>query len=113
MPEFNTLLSGYSFFEGPRWHDGRLWLSDFYTHQVIACDLQGRVEKIADVPGQPSGLGWLPDESARETGGDGTAFAILPPEAEGFPMTCFAGPRANLFAGHGKIYENVHNAVAG
>ena len=61
MPEFNTLLSGYSFFEGPRWHDGRLWLSDFYTHQVIACDLQGRVEKIADVPGQPSGLGWLPD----------------------------------------------------
>ena len=61
MPEFNTLLSGYSFFECPRWHDGRLWLSDFYPHQVIACDLQGRVEKIADVPGQPSGLGWLPD----------------------------------------------------
>lgn len=61
MPEFNTLLSGYSFFEGPRWRDGRLWLSDFYTHQVIACDLQGHVEKIADVPGQPSGLGWLPD----------------------------------------------------
>ena len=54
MPAFDTLLSGYSFFEGPRWHDGRLWLSDFYTHQVIACDLQGRVEKIADVPGQPS-----------------------------------------------------------
>ena len=61
MPQFNTLLSGYSFFEGPRWHDGRLWLSDFYTHQVLACDLNGRVEKIADVPGQPSGLGWLPD----------------------------------------------------
>ena len=58
-------------------------------------------------------LGWLPDEAARQTGGDGTAFALLPPEAEGFPMTCFAGPHANLFAGHGKIYENVHNAVAG
>lgn len=61
MPEFTTLLSGYSFLEGPRWHDGRLWLSDFYTHQVIACDPNGKVEKIADVPGQPSGLGWLPD----------------------------------------------------
>ncbi|HMO44463.1 MAG TPA: SMP-30/gluconolactonase/LRE family protein [Rubrivivax sp.] len=60
-PPFTTLLSGYSFFESPRWHDGRLWLSDFYTHQVIAADLQGRVEKIAGVPGQPSGLGWLPD----------------------------------------------------
>ena len=61
MPAFDTLLSGYSYFECPRWHDGRLWLSDFYTHQVLACDLHGHVEKIADVPGQPSGLGWLPD----------------------------------------------------
>ncbi|MDO5692794.1 MAG: SMP-30/gluconolactonase/LRE family protein [Pseudomonadota bacterium] len=61
MSAFHTLLSGYTFFEGPRWHDGRLWLSDFYTHQVIACDMQGQVEKMADVPGQPSGLGWLPD----------------------------------------------------
>ncbi len=60
-PTFSTLVSGYSFFEGPRWHEGRLWLSDFYTRQVIAVDLDGTVETIADVPGQPSGLGWLPD----------------------------------------------------
>lgn len=58
---FATLISGYSFLESPRWHDDRLWLSDFYTQQVIACDLAGRVEKIAEVPQQPSGLGWLPD----------------------------------------------------
>lgn len=61
MPEFRTLLSGYSFLEGPRWREGRLWLSDFYTHQVLACDMQGQVEQMAHVPGQPSGLGWLPD----------------------------------------------------
>ena len=61
MSDLSPLLTGYSYFEAPRWHDGRLWLSDFYTHQVLACDLQGKVEKIADVPGQPSGLGWLPD----------------------------------------------------
>jgi sugar lactone lactonase YvrE len=60
-PRFSELIAGYTFFEGPRWHDGRLWLSDFYTHQVIAVGLDGRVEKMADVPGQPSGLGWLPD----------------------------------------------------
>lgn len=60
-PVFSTLVSGYTFLEGPRWHDGRLWLSDFYTHQVIAVDMDGQVEKIAEVPGQPSGLGWLPD----------------------------------------------------
>ncbi|MEZ5608776.1 MAG: hypothetical protein R3E52_17115 [Burkholderiaceae bacterium] len=51
MSDLTPLLTGYSYFEGPRWHDGRLWLSDFYTHQVLACDLQGKVEKIADVPG--------------------------------------------------------------
>ena len=61
MSDLTPLLTGYSYFEAPRWHDGRLLLSDFYTHQVLACDLQGKVEEIADVPGQPSGLGWLPD----------------------------------------------------
>lgn len=60
-PRFSELVSGYTFFESPRWHDGHLWLSDFYTHQVLRVDLQGRVEKIADVPQQPSGMGWLPD----------------------------------------------------
>ena len=60
-PTFSTLVSGYSFFEGPRWHAGRLWLSDFYTRQVIAVGMDGTVETIAEVPGQPSGLGWLPD----------------------------------------------------
>lgn len=60
-PRFSELIAGYTFFEGPRWHEGRLWLSDFYTHQVIAVGLDGRVEPIAQVPQQPSGLGWLPD----------------------------------------------------
>lgn len=58
---FSVLIAGYSFLESPRWHAGRLWLSDFYTHQVLAVDAQGSVEKVADVPHQPSGLGWLPD----------------------------------------------------
>lgn len=60
-PRFSVLVDGYTFFESPRWHDNRLWLSDFYTHQVIRVDLQGQVEKVADVAQQPSGMGWLPD----------------------------------------------------
>ncbi|KQP02938.1 SMP-30/gluconolactonase/LRE family protein [Pseudorhodoferax sp. Leaf265] len=60
-PRFSELIAGYSFLEGPRWHDGRLWLSDFYTQRVIAVGLDGRAETIAAVPQQPSGLGWLPD----------------------------------------------------
>ena len=55
------LLDGLTFPEGPRWHEGRLWISDFYSHRVLAVDPQGRAETIAEVPGQPSGLGWTPD----------------------------------------------------
>jgi len=55
------VIDGYTFLEAPRWHDGRLWLSDFYTHKVIAVTPGGDVEDIASVPQQPSGLGWLPD----------------------------------------------------
>ena len=49
------------FGEGPRWHDGRLWYSDFYQHAVRAWAPDGSVETMAEVPTQPSGLGWLPD----------------------------------------------------
>ncbi len=58
---FTALLAGCSFLEAPRWHDGRLWLSDFYTQRVLAVDAAGRAQTMAEVPQQPSGLGWLPD----------------------------------------------------
>jgi len=61
MPKFETLISGLSFTECPRWHDGRLYFSDFYTQRVMAVALDGTAETIAEVPGQPSGLGFLPD----------------------------------------------------
>lgn len=58
-----VLRSGLHFGEGPRWHDGRLWYSDFYDHAVHAIDTDGNDERIVEVPGQPSGLGWMPDGS--------------------------------------------------
>lgn len=61
MTKFKTLISGLSFTECPRWHDGRLYFSDFYTRRVLAVALDGTKEIIAEVPGQPSGLGFLPD----------------------------------------------------
>ena len=61
MRKFKSLIRGLSFTECPRWHDGRLYFSDFYTRRVLAVTTDGRMEKIADVPGQPSGLGFLPD----------------------------------------------------
>ena len=63
MSEVATLLEGGSFFEGPRWRDGRWWVSDFYRERVIAVDPYGTEAEVMRVPGQPSGLGWMPDGS--------------------------------------------------
>lgn len=60
-PRLDLLLEGIAFPEAPRWRDGSLWFSDFYTHRVLRTGLAGSVETVAEVPGQPSGLGWLPD----------------------------------------------------
>jgi sugar lactone lactonase YvrE len=54
-------LRGIYFGEGPRWHEGRLWFSDFYGHCVRALSPDGEAEVIIRIDGQPSGLGWLPD----------------------------------------------------
>ena len=61
MPAFTTLISGLSFTECPRWRDGRLYVSDFYTHRVLAVALDGTAETLAHVPQQPAGLGFLAD----------------------------------------------------
>ena len=59
--KLETLVGGGAFFECPRWHDGRLWVSDYWRYQVLAISLDGTTETVAKVPGSPSGLGWLPD----------------------------------------------------
>jgi len=57
----HTLVDGLHFGEGPRWHQGKLWFSDFYDHAVKTVTLDGTLEVKLTVEGQPSGLGWMPD----------------------------------------------------
>jgi sugar lactone lactonase YvrE len=59
----DTLLDGGSFFEGPRWHDGRWFVSDFYNERVLAVGTDGSSEEVMAVEQRPSGLGWMPDGS--------------------------------------------------
>jgi sugar lactone lactonase YvrE len=61
--KLTTLAEGGGFFEGPRWHDGRWWVSDFYRYVVLAIEPDGRSEEVLTVDNQPSGLGWTPDGS--------------------------------------------------
>lgn len=59
--ETTVLLEGLAFGEGPRWHDEKLWFSDMHAHRVMTVNLDGKAETVVEVPGRPSGLGWLPD----------------------------------------------------
>ena len=56
-----VLVDDLRFPEGPRWHEGRLWVSDQHDRRVIAVTPDGSVETVVEVPAGPSGLGWLPD----------------------------------------------------
>lgn len=59
----NTLINGLQFPEAPRWHEGRLWFSDFFRQEVMSVDLQGKAEVQLKLDDSPSGLGWRPDGS--------------------------------------------------
>jgi sugar lactone lactonase YvrE len=61
LPEPHILMAGFALGESPRWHDGRLWFSDWGAQEVIAVDLDGKSEVIVRVPTVPFCIDWLPD----------------------------------------------------
>jgi sugar lactone lactonase YvrE len=69
MAEVRTLLSGLGYGESPRWHDGRLWLSNWGMQEVVAVDVEGRSEVIFRMPSWPFSIDWLPDGRMLVTSG--------------------------------------------
>jgi sugar lactone lactonase YvrE len=61
VTELQTLMGGIAFGESPRWHDDRLWFSDWGTQEIIAVDLEGNSEVIARMPSFPFCIHFLPD----------------------------------------------------
>lgn len=63
MRDHRTVLlaDGFVFLEGPRWHDGALWVSDMWGHEVLRVAEDGARETVCQMPERPSGLGFLPD----------------------------------------------------
>jgi sugar lactone lactonase YvrE len=61
MSEVEVLMTGIAFGEQPRWHEGRLWFSDWGAPEVIAVDLDGRSEVVLAAPSFPCCVDWLPD----------------------------------------------------
>ena len=48
MNELKKLTGGLYFGEGPRWHDGKLWFSDFYSHKVMTLDENNLLETVCE-----------------------------------------------------------------
>lgn len=57
MTDWAPVLDGLAFAEAPRWHDGRLHVTDIFGDAVWACP---PAEVVVRTP-RPSGTGWLPD----------------------------------------------------
>ena len=57
------IVTGLRFPEGNRWRQGRLWFADMHTGEVLSIDPDDETEPRLEttLPGQASGLGWLPD----------------------------------------------------
>jgi sugar lactone lactonase YvrE len=63
MPDFETLLTGLAYGESPRWHDGRLWFSNWVGQEIVAVTPEGERDVILHVPFEtiPFSIDWLPD----------------------------------------------------
>jgi sugar lactone lactonase YvrE len=56
------VLDGGRYFEGPRWHAGRLWFVDCMQRTLLSLDASGACEQHAKLEDDtPCGLGVLPD----------------------------------------------------
>jgi sugar lactone lactonase YvrE len=69
--EPRVLLGGLAMPESPRWHNGRLWFSNWGADEIVAVDLDGNSEVVDR---GPEGLGWavnwLPDGRMLMTGNE-------------------------------------------
>lgn len=64
-----VLLDGLAMPESPRWHEGRLWFSNWGTGQIVAVDLDGSSEVVGEgVDGLGWATNWLPDGGQLLTG---------------------------------------------
>ena len=64
MPQIKpkTVHDGGRYFEGPRWHEGRLWFVDCMARTLLSLSTSGECEQHAEFDDDtPCGLGVLPD----------------------------------------------------
>ncbi len=111
MPEPRILMTGIALGESPRWHDGRLWFSDWGAQEVIAVDSAGQSEVVARVPTFPFCIDFLPNGQMLVV--SGREGLLLRRETDGAlvthaDLTNLAAPPWNdiVVDGRGNIFVN-------
>ena len=68
--EPRVLLDGLAMPESPRWHDGRLWFSNWGAQEIVSVDLDGNSEVFPGPDGAGWAVNWLPDDRMLITGSE-------------------------------------------
>jgi sugar lactone lactonase YvrE len=80
--EPRVLLDGLAMPESPRWHEGRLWFSNWGAEEIIAVDLDGNSEVVGRGPeGAGWAVNWLLDDRMLITGSE-----LVRVEPDGSPV---------------------------
>ncbi len=59
--ELRPLVTEGKYFEGPRWHEGKLWFVDSLAMKLLRVSLAGECETVCTIPGIAGGIGFLPN----------------------------------------------------
>jgi len=114
----NTLLTGLAMGESPRWHENRLWFSDWGAQEIIALDLEGTREVVLRTSfGLPFCIDWLPDGRLLVVSGQERLLLRQEPDGKLVTHADLNGLTDGAFNeivvdGRGNIYVNGGNIVA-
>jgi sugar lactone lactonase YvrE len=111
----SALADGFTYGEGPRWREGRLWFSDMHADVVRTLDADGVVGYGASTH-HPSGIGWTPDGDVLVTSLEHAVLQRITPD--GPQVHCDLsefGPSLNDMVAlpDGRVYVDVYTRRGG
>jgi sugar lactone lactonase YvrE len=111
-------MTGLAMGESPRWHEGRLWFSDWGAQQIIAVDVHGNSEVALEAPfGIPFSIDWLPDGRLLIVSGQARLLLCRKPDGSFITHADLTGLSTKpwneiVVDGRGNIYVNSSGTIA-
>jgi sugar lactone lactonase YvrE len=105
------LCSGYGLVESPRWHEGRLWFSDWTGGRIVAVDDAGATEVLLEHRSLPLCFDFLPDGRLLVVSNQERALLTLEPDGTlatyaDLSMLSSYGCNDIVVDGHGRAWVN-------